>query len=219
MPQPTSEEVRKQRQERLVQVLNELTAKGQTQLEIAECLAVPQGYLSDVKNGHRLLSELFARRFSDEFAVNSRWLLHGEGTMAKPLVGPAIPPSLKHTLSEPCLGDPAQSPARTGYGTEVAGHAVPLLAEATLPYVLELPYDAPAMSLRRGDLLLMDQKAKPTSRQIVVLRHSTKGKEAGKLVLARRTPRGAFVRLDDGAAIRGQVEEVGQVLGLVWRAM
>lgn len=218
MTQPTPDEVRKQRQQRLLQVLEDLQDQGHSQAAIAELLSVPPAYLSDVKGGNRTLSELFARRFSDEFSVSYRWLLYGEGTMTKPRIRSAVDSAnskLLPILMAPWIGEVRESPARTGDQTELGGRAAALADGATQPYVLRLPRGAHAADLKKGDLILISQSDDEPKRSLVVLQCLTSEKK--ELRLALRADKGAFLDIDTGARLRGDMEVVGQGLALVCR--
>lgn len=218
MTQPTPEEIRKQRQQRLLQVLADLQDQGHSQAAIAELLCVPAAYLSDVKGGNRTLSELFARRFSDEFSVSYRWLLHGEGTMTKPRIRSAVGSAnskLLPILMAPWIGEVRESPARTGDQTELGGRAAALADGATQPYVLRLPCDAHAADLRKGDLVLISQRDDEPKRSLVVLQRTTSEKK--ELLLALRADRKVFTDIVTGERVRSDVAVVGQGLALVCR--
>ena len=65
---------------RLKQVFADLADRGITQRHAAIELNVPPQYLSDVKNGHRSLTEPFARRIAEVYGVSFVWLVSGQGT-------------------------------------------------------------------------------------------------------------------------------------------
>jgi len=219
-PPPDERDARRKRAEYAIDLA--IAARKLSQTALAVEIGVPRQYLSDVKNGYRSLTEPFARRLSEVSGVPFVWLMHGEGDPVRTQTG--APSGAVHVLALPvlpsaCPGEPRQAPAWDGSLIEVSGSAAALAAEAAMPYLLRLSFDAPAGLLRKGDLLLMSQKGKGASHEIAVVRRQLKEDEKGELLLARRSARGVFVRLEDGAAIRGQVEEVGQCLGLIWRAM
>lgn len=214
---------REERTKRFQQVLDKLTASGMTQAEIAQRLAVPPPYVSDVKNGYRTLTDLFARRVGEEFGIDFLWLLHGVGDGRKPTV--AVAPRstgklLLPILKEPCLGDPAVSAMAEGNLQEVSGAAAVAAANADKPYLLRLGHDAPAVHLRAGDLLLMTQGKEHPENSIVVLRmtdHGAPGTE--RLLLCRRRGEDQFQSLTSNATVRGEAQVVGACMGLVWRGM
>jgi hypothetical protein len=149
--------------------------------------------------------------------------MHGEGqpvrTQPTPATGGAVQVLALPVLSAPCAGEPRKVEGWDGSLLEVTGSASALALKASFPYLLRLPFDVPACQLRKGDALLMSQEKKTTSHGLVVVARTQEKDEKGDLVLARRTPKGGLVSAAHGDPIRGDVEEVGQCLGLVWRAM
>ena len=223
MPQPTPKEIRQARQERFQGILNDLAAKGLTQAEIAQRLSVPPSYLSDVKNGYRTLTELFARRVSEEFGVDYMWLLHGTGSGEKPSASVTSSPDAQMLLpvvGTPCLGDPAVSATAEGILVAISGPARVAAAQASIPYLLRLGQGLKAEGLREGDILLMSQEAGGEGHAIVVLQSGKpKDSETGPLRLARRKGEKGFADPSSGRTLRGSVQVVGCCLGVVWRAM
>lgn len=215
------EQQREQRKERLQSVLDKLTASGMSQAEIARRLNVPASYLSDVKNGYRTLTELFARRVGDEFGVDYVWLLDGAGNGEKPSMVPVSGRAgklLLSVLSGPCIGDPAVSSASEGILQEVSGPAAVSAANADKPYLLRLGRDVHSLDLRVGDLLLMSQKVDGGQHGILVLQAaSTPSADSGKLILVKRKGKEQFQELEQVRTLRGEV--VGVCLGLAWRAL
>ena len=221
MPQPTSNEIREARRKRLEDVLADLAAKGLTQAQIAKRLCVPAAYLSDVKNGYRTLSELFARRFADEFDVANEWLLHGTGTGERIKATPpggAGSPMLLPVLTAPCLGDPRISAAADGSLVEISGPAAVAAAQAQSPYLMRLGVNVHTLGLRKDDLLLMSQRDEGPEHKLVVLQHEEGGAAPEQsLLLARRMSKGRYVRAASGRGLRGSSSVVGCCVGVVWR--
>src|SRR5688500_6724343 len=167
---------------RLQATLQALVRQGQTQQSVAKRLGVPAQYLSDVKAGRRTLTELFARRFADEFDVDYLWLLGQsdspkrttafEGTSR--VTATAIP-----VLSEPVDGDPQQHSSWDGSVVPLCGVAAVKAQAATGPYILRCPSQDYSQRLTIGDLLLVSQ-ARNDGAGVHLLRRR------GKILLARR---------------------------------
>jgi transcriptional regulator with XRE-family HTH domain len=213
----------KEQQKRAVYAMNlAMAERGFSQSALAREIGVERQYLWDVRNGHRSLTEPFAHRLAEVSGLSFVWIMYGEGVPIRRQPGTASGSGQAlalPVLSDLCAGDPRQVKGWDGSLLEVVGSAAALAAGAASPYLLRLSFDAPASLLRKGDILLISQEKKPTSREIVIVERSRKAGEKAELLLVRRTGRGGFVSLDHGDAVRGEIEEIGQCLGLVWRAM
>ena len=222
MVNTTPDEIRQARRERLQRILNDLTNQGLTQAEIAGRLCVPPQYLSDMRNGHRTVSELFARRVSEEFSVDYEWILHGRGTGQKPVAtptGPADGRMLLPVLSAPCLGDPRISAAADGSLVEISGPAAVAAAQAQSPYLMRLGVNVHTLGLRKDDLLLMSQRDEGPEHKLVVVQPEKGGRGTEKpLHLARRMSKGRYVSMASSRALRGNCGVVGCSVGVAWRA-
>lgn len=132
--------ITEERWSRFNQLLTALEALGLTQVQIATRIGVSPKYISDIKNMHRGLTELTARRFADEFGVSFEWLLFGQGSMKRVVLsdGP------KDFLSLPLLdvvhiGPPLDCPSWLGTWTNLAGAAALAANRSKLPYILRMP--------------------------------------------------------------------------------
>jgi transcriptional regulator with XRE-family HTH domain len=184
------EELRRKRLESLLQMLGK--QQGLTQGEIARRISVPPQHLSDVKFGRRSLSELFARRFQDEFGVDHQWLLGARGSMEVPrLDRSSTPPNTGRVwlpvFANPISGDPFTAPAWDGTTVELAGVAAARILHADRPYVLRFGAEDRLNRVRYGDLLLVTQ-AIDENAEVQVL------KAGREMFLARRNNAGQWER-------------------------
>jgi transcriptional regulator with XRE-family HTH domain len=203
------------RNRRVCDLLAELEKVGLTQREVAERAGVPSQYLSDVKAGRRGLTELFARRLAQEFGVDHRWLMTGEGSLTPPCVGQPthgrLPSTAAHVpvLSEPVIGDPRTSPSWDGSWLELVGPAAVAAQSGRDSYILRLARGDDSGRMRANDMVLVLQDETPAA-SVAFVQHST-----GPL-LARRAANGIWRGLDSGAAFGNAPAIVGYCVGLVW---
>lgn len=206
----TPESATENRWQRFQQLLTALEGMGLTQLQIACRVGVPPQYISDIKNRRRGITELTARRLSDEFGVSIEWLMYGRGEMKRPMLSDnphdlfSIP-----LLDMVHLGPPQNCPSWIGTWIEIAGVAANAAFKAKMPYALRMPHPDREGRLAPGDLLLISQD--PTAAgHIAVL--------AGiPPILARRkevnTP---WIPVQGGVRLKGMQEVAGAVLGIIW---
>jgi len=198
--------------ERLQSLVEELTGEGWSQQQIATAAGLPPQYLSDMKRGHRDVTELVARRLGEQHHVDYRWLL-GTSDLKAPIAsqrsggGSAWLPVFGH----PIAGDPRTHPKWDGSGVEVAGATAAKLARARDPYVLRFGRDDVGGRLHLGDLLLVSQRNAAAAEIHVV-------KYRGRLFLARRTT-GGFERLANGQNMPASSPVKGHCLGVIWSSL
>jgi transcriptional regulator with XRE-family HTH domain len=215
---------------RLQKLLETLRQQGTTQKEIAERANIPASYLADMKNGHRAVTELFARRLAAEFDIDHQWLLGGVGTMDSIETGSEGVIEGSGSLWLPVFIDPIEGPplihrAWNGSSIEIAGAAAARVRLADSPYILRygqddgsfdndaelLGHEVKKGRLRCGDLLLISQSCNETAEfQVVKTSPST-------AYLMRATIRGTWQRVADGREYQGQ-RVIGHCIGLVWAA-
>jgi len=203
--------------DRLKQVFAELADRGITQRQAAIDLNMPPQYLSDVKNGHRNLTEQFARRIAEHYAVSFAWLVSGEGSKNTPRfdgVGGTTKTDtvMLPVLSEPIEGNPAESVAWDGSKLKVSGAAASMAARASQPYVLRIASDDVDGRLQKYDLVLVSQES-TDSATIEVVQHR------GRIILARRDENGEWKSLETGRRISTKARVVGRCLGIVWATL
>jgi hypothetical protein len=204
-------------QKRLEKLLKRLDEEGSSQADVAKRLDVTAAYLSDVKNGRRPLSELFARKFFDEYGVDHLWLLGQHGSMTVPPRNgtPTDGDSRRVWLPvfvHPIAGDPARVPNGDGTRVELAGAAATRALFAEQPYVLRFEAKDRQGRLQRGDLVLISQAVNEKA-AIHVL------KAGNKMFLARRDAAGAWQRLSVDAKIVGEPVVMGHCVGVVWSVL
>ena len=199
------------RRARLEASLQQLGQQGETQQRVAKRMGVPAQYLSDVKAGRRTLTELFARRFAEEFGVDYLWLL-GMSDSPQPVKASstsvhcavqAIP-----VFRDLITGDPYQHAAWDGSLIQICGLAAIKAQAAVLPYILRLESQDYLGRLQMGDLLLVAQDSNEDA-TIHIL------KQRGKLLLGRRSD-GQWVRVVTGSPVSGAIESSGHIVGIVW---
>jgi hypothetical protein len=199
--------------QRLNQLLAKLAEQGVSQKEVAFRAKVPPAYLADVKAGSRTLTELFARRLQEEFAVDYLWLLGQSNTMQmKRAVGTAdlgsrhiLLPVLAHLID----GDPRAHRLWEGSVLEVVGATATKADVAHLPYVFRCGSDDRQGRLRRADLILITQKI-DVNAEIQLI------KQAGKILLARRTSAHKWKPLLLNQRIPTEPIVVGHAVGILW---
>jgi transcriptional regulator with XRE-family HTH domain len=197
-------------------MLQKLREQGLSQHEIAQRACVPSQYLSDVKTGRRVMTELFARRLAEEFGVDYLWLLEGRGNMTRPTVqGPAHARRgvLVPVLSEPFIGDPRSATTIWGGNLiELSGPAAALAEQCRHPYVLRLGQDAHDGSFKVGDQLLVSQTPEQDA-SVALLRVSD------VLRLARRSGARQWRDLLTGRKMPKPVDLAGRCVALIWRLL
>lgn len=185
---------------------------GVTQVEMARRTKVGPAYINDVIRGRRSLTEAFADRLQLEFGIDRIWLRHGEGQMLRrlPLQGDPkgglalVPVPL---LERPCPGNPLDSDHWLG-----STHHLPRgLARPSIPehhrYVLRVTTCAPRGEIRPGDLVLVENIAKPNVRELEL---------CWCTALIRREATVLQIKTSHRVA---RVQIWGRCLGVVWRAL
>jgi hypothetical protein len=207
------------KRERLKTELKRLLRQGLSQYEVAQKVGVPPQYLSDVKNGRRAVTELFARRLAERLGVDYQWLVRGRCVKVSPAdrnaphtgttSGVLVP-----VLNAPCVGNPQQAPAWDGSFVELAGPAAVAGRSATKPYALRLPAGAKGIHLPNGGLLLASQGVNP-GRKIAIV------KVGESLCLAQRNGKAdnRWLAVLTGELLEGPVLVVGGIVGVIWAAM
>lgn len=208
-------DLKKSQQERLALSLQQLAEQGETQQSVAKRLGVPAQYLSDVKAGRRTLTELFARRFAAEFAVDYQWLL-GKKASPQP-VKPPISEAAGAVITLPVLpqpidGDPYQHDSWDGSVLQICGPAAVKAQTALRPYILRLGSADHAGRLSAGDLLLVSQ-AHNANAPVQIVR------QRGKIVLARGDHAGQWLQLTTGNPLAGSAEPIGHLVAIVWAVL
>ena len=203
--------------QRLNEMLEQMSRQGLRPAQIAARVGVPPQYLSDAKQGHRPMTELFARRLGEELAVNYEWLVGKERATKE---SPDIPSDASQTGASrwlPVLNSPMSESRRQqagwdGSSVEVSGAAAAKMGLATKPYVLRFCQQDVAGRLRAGDLLLISQDVNESA-EISVVRHRK------KCFLVRPNRDGSWCRVSTGDRLPNTVPPAGHVLGIVWSAM
>ena len=216
MPEKRQDRPEKQRAARFKEILGELAHRGITQRQAAVELNVPAQYVSDVKNGHRNLTEQFARRIAERYDLNFIWLMTGEGAKSIPRHEAGVTlrtdTILLPVLSEPTSGDPAQCSAWDGSKIALSGAAEAMAARASRPYVLRVARDDVAGRLRKHDLILVSQEP-DDSATLAVVQHR------GRCLLAQRAGKGERKAIDTGRRVAANATVVGRCLGIVWASL
>jgi len=190
---------------------------GMSQTAVADRLGLPRQYLTNVKNGGRVLTELFARRVADEFGVDHFWLLNGTGTMQRPSVVPQSKAAsgadliVLPLLTELVFGEPRRSPAWDGAVVSITGPAVYAVGESVHSYVYRVSDDDSSGRLKRGDLVLICQGEPNDSRCKLVLLDV-----GDRPTLAWNTGKGRWKSTRTGRAVSAESKTIGHCLGIVW---
>lgn len=203
---------------RFCEFLNWAKKEGISQTEVAKRLGVPRQYVTNVKAGSRVLTELFARRVAEEFDVDYLWLLRGTGAgiAQRPSVASQSKPTsvadpiLLPLLYELFSGEPRRSPSWDGAMVSIAGPALYAASDSEHPYVYRAD-DCSTGRFKRGDLLLICQ-GEPESppSQLALL-------ELGdKLTLAWSTNDGRWKSALTGRAVSTKSKIIGRCLGMIW---
>ena len=201
---------------RLNQLVEQLAAKGLSQVQIAARASIPPQYLSDIKHGRRVLTELVARRLGEEFELNYEWLMGISHSMEKPTIHQSADRG-GHIIwlpffSVPIEGDPRQHEAWNGAGVEIAGVAAGRVGLARFPYVLQVGHQDVKGRLVPGDLVLISQ-VQNESAEIHIVRHRKKN------FLARFDHDGAWSRVSDGSQLPGDCPVIGHCVGIIWSTL
>jgi transcriptional regulator with XRE-family HTH domain len=206
--------IRQQRLERLLEVLAD---RGISQTQVAQRVAVPAGYLSDVKRGARPMSELFARRLAEEFRFDFHWLLGEVGTLDSLELGREVVEEESDSIwlpvfLHPIQGHPRSQPDWDGSSVQVCGAAAARARGATEPYVLRFQRDEHTGKLMSDDLVLISQAVNDDAEiQVIKVRRG--------MYLARRLPDGSWERLAEKGSLPGDIPALGHALGIVWRSL
>jgi plasmid maintenance system antidote protein VapI len=204
--------------QRFTKLLESLAKEGISQRAAALRVNVPAQYVSDVKNGRRALTELFARRLAEEFGVDYQWLLGVRGSIgvSQSSISASSSDARKVWLpvfSHPVSGEPQALAIWDGVSVELAGAAAVKVLMADRPYVLRFGADDRHGLLKKNDLVLVSQAVNPAA-ELQVL------KEGTKMFLARRDADERWETVSTTGTIRGhRVFVAGHCLGIVWRAL
>jgi transcriptional regulator with XRE-family HTH domain len=203
--------------ERLADLLAELEREGLSQQQVALRAGLPPQYISNIKHGHRPMTELVARRLAAEFACKYEWLL-GTSELKQDLpgsLGPHVSAVRLPILPHPIEGEPHTSPHWDGGLLELAGVALAQLPLLKQPYVLRFGRNDVRERLCKGDLVLVSQGADERA-EIWVVKHR------GKLFLARRGA-AAWERLAGDAKQPTMLPltcpVAGFAVGIVWASL
>ena len=207
------------RAKRFREFLDWAKQQGMSQTEVATRLGLPRQYVTNVKAANRVLTELFARRVSEEFGVDHRWLLHGKGTgvMQRPAVGSqTMVSSGAESIFLPLLyelvsGEPRASTDWNGALVSITGPAVYAVRESEHPYVYRVSDDDSTGRLKQGDLVLVCQgETSGTSSGLFVL-------EVGhQPTLAWRIDNGRWKSAVRGRTVSAKSKITGHCLGIIW---
>ncbi len=201
--------------QRFEHLLCRLAEQGLTQREIAERVKIPSQYVSNIKNGHRPLTELLARRFGAVFRCNYEWLLGNSDEMDEPVVGATTSESTGRwvpVLDQLIEGDPQSNERWDGSFAELSGAAAARIRNCRHPYVLRCPVDDTRERVRQRDLLLISQEAREDA-EIHVVRYRK------RLFLVRIDEEGRRQRVNDGQYLAEDCVEVAHCTGIVWSSM
>lgn len=204
---------------RVAQFMEKLADRAIPQQEIADRTGMSRQWISDVRNGRRKVTELFARRLVEEFGaqvpVSYAWLM-GETpkTSGGPVVNPSLPTEndrlMLPIVSSPIQGSPLKNPKWNGSFVEVVGAAAVSAFHATDPYVLKFNAEDRLGRLAKNDLLLMSQDVSETASIVVI-------KDEKKFWLVRRNPEGGWERVARNAEeVSKSARPVGHCLGIIW---
>jgi transcriptional regulator with XRE-family HTH domain len=204
-------------QRRLGEFLEAMSRKGLTQQLVAAQAGIPAQYISDIKHDRRPMTELVARRLSEQFNVNYEWLLGTSDSTTRPS-GPAhIPNSVVSVICLPVFphpidGEPRANPKWDGKGLEIVGTAAAKLGSAQQPYVLQFGHDDVMGRIRKGDYLLISQAASDTAKISVVMYRK-------KMFLARRKEDGDWERVANSNTLPADCPIKGHCIGILWSSL
>ncbi len=209
-----------ERGHRLGLVLAMLRESGVSQHDIGVRTGVGSQYVSDVKNGRRALTELFARRLADEFGVDSRWLLTGIGVPPMSTLDQVAgtrrgrsPTVVLPVLPELVDGNPRAAACWDGTMVELGiPAAVAAVERAVDPYVLQLGHGDRDGRLRVRDLILISQAAEPEASLAVV-------RGDGFLRLVRCSRSGRWRDVENGDPLADNPEVIGRGIAIVWGSL
>jgi plasmid maintenance system antidote protein VapI len=213
-----ADEQRNRAQQRFMKLLESLAVKGISQQAAAIRMQVPPQYISDVKSGRRAVTELFARRFGQEFGIDYNWLLGAETGIDVPMdsISAANPDTGKvrlPVLPHPVRGEPHTCATWDGTSVELAGTVAMKVLIADKPYVLRFGAIDRLGIILKNDLVLISQANNPKAK-IHVLSQGT------KMFLARRNPRRQWEPVFKSRMISDQpISLAGHCLGIVWRSL
>jgi transcriptional regulator with XRE-family HTH domain len=197
--------------QRLQELCRELSANGLKQAAVARQVGVPSQYLSDVLNGHRPLTELFARRLGEEFGVNYAWLLATSDSKERPFLTPPPATQPHDTLPlvrGPIAGLPQDDPEWPGSYVQHSAIYAHKAAQLTRPYVLQLAHGDVAGRLQENDLILVSQDASAKAEVAIV--------QCGEELLLARKKGVKWHRVATGRPVRGKCEVKGHCVGIIW---
>lgn len=204
-------------QSRLAELLEALNRKGFTQQQVAAQANVPPQYISDMKHGRRPMTELVARRLSEQLSVSHEWLLGTSDSVVPPRVPAHLPNSAVSVVCLPVFpypieGEPRAHPKWDGRGLEIVGAAAAKLVSAEQPYVLQFGHNGETGRLRKGDFILVSQAASDSAEISVV-------KYRKKLFLARRNEGGGWERVANKNTLPADCPIKGHCIGIVWASL
>ena len=201
------------RAERFCDFLTWAKKRGMSQTEVADRLGVPRQYVTNVKMGDRILTELLARRIAQEFNLDFRWFLDGAGTMVRPAMDP---PGETDSIVLPLLaklisGEPRRSPTWDGAVVTITGPALYAVGDSVHSYVYRVGDDDSSGRLKQGDLVLICQGDPENSPSKLVLL------ELGdRPTLAWSTDDGRWKSTRTGRAVSAESKIIGHCLGIIW---
>ena len=199
--------------ERFKQLLDSLLEREFTQGQIATKAGLPPQYLSDIKRGHRPVTELVARRLGEEFDFNYRWLMGISDSMKSSISQPSVAAGgntiLLPILLFPIAGEPRQHEGWKGVCVELAGIAAGKVGLAKYPYVLQFGNNDVEGRLQQGDLVLISQDPNADAEIHVVSYRK-------KHFLARAKKDGGWIRVANGDTLPSDCPASGHCIGIVW---
>ena len=219
MPDREKDQTQADRAARFCEFLTWAKQGGISQTEVATRLGVPRQYVTNIKAGNRVLTELFARRVAEEFDVDHLWLLRGTGAGITPRpsvasqqeTSSATGTILLPLLAELVSGEPCRSPSWDGALVSITGPALRAAGDSSHSYVYRATDDGSTGRFKRGDLLLICQgnPESPPS-QLVLL-------ELGdRPTLAWRTDDGRWKSAFTGRAVSTKAKVIGHGVGMIW---
>ena len=203
--------------QRFGEFLNQITAKGISQQDLATRLGIASQYVSDLKAGRRGIGELVARRLEDEFSFPRGWFLAREDESQNARIdqeltsGRGVRTHLP-VFRNPIAGDPHAHPSWDGAEVEICGVAALRALAARWPYLLQFGAQDRRGRLCKNDLVLISQQLEGDA-EIVVL------KQANKTFLARRQKLRGWEALNDRNDVASDPDVIGHCLGIVWAAL
>lgn len=204
-------------QSRLGEFLEAMSRKGLTQQQVATQAGLPAQYISDIKHGRRPMTELVARRLSEQLNVSHEWLLGTSDSTAPPRAPAHLPNSAVSVVCLPVFphpidGEPRSNPKWDGRGLEIAGTAAAKLVSAEQPYVLQFGHDDVRGRLRKGDYVLISQAGSDSAEISVVMYRK-------KMFLARRKEDGDWERVANKNTLPADCPIKGHCIGIIWSSL